>query len=111
MPNTVLRPVRAATAADDDRRSATAFPYEVRLQGLSSVDLGSRFQPVFDACHHAAVRFGGRDWAVAAVHEPGRTSYVFRFALPLPSLRFAAHAAALLAGRPPHLPPDDAAPP
>lgn len=110
MPNTALRPIPAVRGSDDSR---SAFPYAVPLRRLSAADLGAdRFQRAFDACCVAATRFGGPHWKAEAVHAaPGRTGYVFHFARPLPSLRFAAYAAAVLAvGRPVALPADDAAP-
>lgn len=96
MPNLAHAPVLAAG-------DGTPLPHAVHLIDLSSRALGDRFGPALDACRAAARAVAGEDgWAASAVHEPGLgTSYVFRFACPMASLRFSARAAAAAsAGRP-----------
>ena len=84
-----------------DTRIATAapLPHAVHLPGLSFRALGVRFGPAFEACQGAARAVAGAGWTASAVHEPGMgTSYVFRFACPMASLRFSAHAAVATTG-------------
>ena len=89
MPNLAHAPV--VVAAD-----GAPFPHAVHLPALSFRALGDRFGPAFDACRAAALAVAGDDgWSASALHEPGMgTSYVFRFACPMASLRFSARAAA-----------------
>ena len=85
-----------------DTRIATAapLPHAVHLPGLSFRALGDRFGPAFEACQGAARAVAGDGWTASAVHETGRgTSYVFRFACPMASLRFSARAAVATTGR------------
>jgi hypothetical protein len=78
--------------------AASPLPHVVHLQGLSLRALGERFGPAFDACRQAACAAAGEGWTTSAVHEPGRgTSYVFRFACPMASLRFSARAVMAIA--------------
>ncbi len=85
-----------------DTRVATAatLPHAVHLPDLSFHALGNGFGPAFEACRGAARAVAEEDgWAASAVHEPGLgTSYVFRFACPMASLRFSAHAAVATTG-------------
>ncbi len=90
-----------------DTRIATAatLPHAVHLPDLSFRALGDGFGPAFEACQGAARAVAGDGWTASAVHESGMgTSYVFRFACPMASLRFSARAAAATTGccpRPP----------
>ena len=89
MPNVAYTPIAAAAAP---------LPHAVHLPGLSFRALGDRFGPALEACRGAARAVAGDGWTIAAVHEPGLgTSYVFRFACPMASLRFSARAAAAAA--------------
>jgi hypothetical protein len=76
-----------------------ALPHEVALPDLSLRVLGRGFGAAFDACRRAAARAAAGDgWGVSAVHRAGLgTSYVFRFAGPMASLRFSAEAGAAIA--------------
>ena len=93
MPNVAYTPVAAAAP----------LPHAVHLPDLSFRALGDRFGPALEACRSAARAVAGHEdgWSASAVHEPGLgTSYVFRFASPMASLRFSARAAAVAtAGR------------
>ncbi len=93
MPNLAYAPVATTAAAP--------LPHAVHLPDLSFRALGDRFGPALEACRGAARAVAGDDgWTASAVHEPGRgTSYVFRFACPMASLRFSARAAAATTGR------------
>ena len=74
-------------------------PHAVHLPDLSFHALGDRFGPAFEACRGAARSVAGDGWAASAVHEAGMgTSYVFRFACPMASLRFSACAAVATTG-------------
>ena len=87
-----------------DTRVATAalLPHAVHLPDLSFRALGDGFGPAFEACQGAARAVAGDGWTASAVHEAGcGTSYVFRFACPMASLRFSARAAAAAATRRP----------
>ena len=92
MPNLAHAPVIAAG-------DGTPLPHAVHLPDLSFRALGDRLGAALEACRAAAravAEEGG--WAASAVHEPGLgTSYVFRFACPMASLRFSARAAAAAA--------------
>ncbi len=92
MPNVAYTPVAAA---------APRPPHAVHLPDLFFRALGDRFGPALEACRGAARAVAGEDgWTASAVHEPGRgTGYVFRFACPMASLRFSAHAAVAAAAR------------
>ena len=84
--------------ADAPVATAAPLPHAVHLPELSFRALGEQFGPAFDACRQAARSVAGEDWTAAATHEPGRgTSYLFRFACPMASLRFSAHAARAMA--------------
>jgi len=88
MPNLAHAPVIAAG-------DGTPLPHAVHLPDLSFRALGDRLGAALEACR-AAARAGAEEdgWAASAVHEPGLgTSYVFRFACPMASLRFSARAA------------------
>jgi hypothetical protein len=100
MPNLAGRPAPLRPAA---------LPHEVALPDLSLRVLGRGFAAAFDACCRAAARAAaGEGWTASPVHHAGLdTSYVFRFARPMASLRFSAEAGAAIAasrhgGRTPH---------
>ena len=80
--------------------AAPPLPHAVPLPDLSFRALGDRFGPAFDACRAAARAVAGEGgWTAEAMHEAGRgTGYVFRFACPMASLHFSAHAAVATAG-------------
>ena len=85
--------------ADTRVATAASLPHAVHLPDLSFRALGDGFGPAFEACQGAARAVAGHGWAASAVHEPGLgTSYVFRFACPMASLRFSARAAAATTG-------------
>ncbi len=91
MPNVADTRIAAATAP---------LPHAVHLPDLSFRSLGDRFGPALEACRDAARAVAGDGWTASAVHEPGHgTSYVFRFACPMASLRFSARAAVATTGR------------
>ena len=103
MPNLAHTSIAAAIAPP--------LPHAVLLPDLSFRALGDRFGPAFDACRAVARAVAGEGgWTAEAVHEPGLgTSYVFRFACPMASLRFSAQAAVATTGwrlRPARLDPD-----
>src|SRR5919107_6418411 len=84
--------------ADAHMPTAAPMPHVVHLPELSVHALGDRFGPALEACRRAAYAVAGDGWTASAVHETGRgTSYVFRFARPMASLRFSARAAAGIA--------------
>jgi hypothetical protein len=79
---------------------APDLPHEVALPRLSIDVLGRRFENAFVAYRCAAADAAAEGWTAHAVHTPGAgTSYVFRFADAIASLRFAALAAAALEPR------------
>ena len=85
--------------ADTRVAAAATLPHAVHLPDLSFRALGEGFGPAFGACQGAARAVAGDGWAASAVHEAGMgTSYVFRFACPMASLRFSARAAVATTG-------------
>ncbi len=84
----------------DTRVATTAsLPHATHLPGLSFRALGDGFGSAFEACQGAARAVAGDRWTAEAVHESGRgTSYVFRFACPMASLRFSVQAAVATTG-------------
>ena len=88
--------------ADTRVAAAPSLPHAVHLPDLSFRAIGDGFVPAFEACRGAARAVAGDGWTASAVHEPGHgTSYVFRFACPMASLRFSARAAVATTDRPP----------
>ena len=71
--------------------------HAVHVPDLSFRVLGDSFGTTFEACRRVARTVAGEEWAASAVHEPVLgTSYVFRFACPMASLRFSAQAAMVI---------------
>ncbi len=74
--------------------AAVSLPHAVHLPSLSHGIQGGRFAAALEACRRVAWDVAGEGWTASAIHEPGcGTSYVFRFACPMASLRFSARAA------------------
>jgi hypothetical protein len=79
--------------------AAVPLPHAVHLLDLSHGTLGGRFGTTLEAFRRVARDVAKDGWAASAIHEPGRkTSYVFRCACPMASLRFSVLAVAITAG-------------